>query len=550
MKRLPIFFLFTSLTLVAFGQETQQQRETQQPKDTVGGQLPRLEIPEITIVGKKAITLPFARKGEIYDVNIYEAPPPDTSLLGERTMMSLPIGSLPRYEQQLDPWRLSAEGSFGSFMTGHVRGYLDYTTLRWGIHGNGGYRTTQGHADNASATSTQLELNARSLVITDNEILRSFRASGGLSFVHDEYGMFGIPLYPVRRKRNDFSITGRLGSVNRQGAVVDVDLGTSVLGITDKESTGDSNITVVSPTLRATVSSDLNAVRLFTELRYASSSLDYSHPTQSPSTFGFTLGARWRMTDQWMINVGGIYDRGSDNEGGDRTLVAPTAVITWERDRDRVWSFWYQPEIRLVPYDERSRQNPYLIRELAMRPERIPVNVGSTLKYNSEFLSVDVSGSFAHSQDRALEVADSGRIRLYYVDAERVAAQASGTLILSGRTRLIFSGTLQPTREAGTSTQLPMVPVLQLYGRGEIDLQTPVTIWSSIDYRSKRNIDLLGNRTLGDVAIVSAGLSTHVLHRVTLAFDITNIFNTAYEWWSGYSAPGRQLTLEAKINLK
>ena len=42
-----------------------------------------LLFPEITIVGKKAITLPFARKGEIYDVNIYQAPPPDTLLLGE-----------------------------------------------------------------------------------------------------------------------------------------------------------------------------------------------------------------------------------------------------------------------------------------------------------------------------------------------------------------------------------------------------------------------------------------------------------------------------------
>ena len=35
--------------------------------DSARTTMPSLELPEITIVGKKAITLPFARKGEIFD---------------------------------------------------------------------------------------------------------------------------------------------------------------------------------------------------------------------------------------------------------------------------------------------------------------------------------------------------------------------------------------------------------------------------------------------------------------------------------------------------
>src|SRR5713226_4271677 len=78
-----------------------QQQDSLKQKE----EMPKLEIPEITIIGKKAITLPFARKGEIYDVDIYEAPQSDSSLLGQPPSMSLLKGSLPRYRQEEMPWR-------------------------------------------------------------------------------------------------------------------------------------------------------------------------------------------------------------------------------------------------------------------------------------------------------------------------------------------------------------------------------------------------------------------------------------------------------------
>src|SRR5207249_363497 len=93
------FALALILPALALGQETQPTTgQSTAVRDTVGA-MPRLEIPEITIVGKKAITLPFARKGEIFDVNIYDAPPPDSSLLEDRPSIALPIGALPRYDE-------------------------------------------------------------------------------------------------------------------------------------------------------------------------------------------------------------------------------------------------------------------------------------------------------------------------------------------------------------------------------------------------------------------------------------------------------------------
>src|SRR5207245_3006151 len=132
--------------------------------------------PEITSVGKKAITLPFARRGQVYDVDVSEAPPADSSILGQPPSMSLLSGSLPRYEQREMPWRFSAEGSLGSFTTANARGYFDYKGQQWGIVGDGGLRTTQGHTRNASASAFLANAAFRSIVATDNELVNTFSA--------------------------------------------------------------------------------------------------------------------------------------------------------------------------------------------------------------------------------------------------------------------------------------------------------------------------------------------------------------------------------------
>src|ERR1041385_3686055 len=124
MKFLLTYLLLGLIMLAAqhgYGQEQQ---------DSLKESLPKLEIPELTIIGKKAITLPFARKGEIYDVQIFEASPPDSSLLGQRSSSLLPLGSLPRFEERLKPWRISGEGGLGSFGALNGPGYIDRKSTR------------------------------------------------------------------------------------------------------------------------------------------------------------------------------------------------------------------------------------------------------------------------------------------------------------------------------------------------------------------------------------------------------------------------------------
>lgn len=515
---------------------------------TVRKELPTLEIPELTIVGKKAIELPFARKGEIYDVPVYEAPAPDSSLLLERLQPGIPVGSLPRYEQRQMPWRWSLEGALGNYAS--AGGYIDYSAERWGISGKGGFHRTGGHTENSSGTTTLAGATIHSLVATDNDVLRTMRASFGVSLQHESYGLTGIVGPSAHRSRNNIVVDGRMGSLNRQGLVLDMNLGANIWKVSDEHAPADSEVSVVSPKVDASLAADIGAGRLLGDFSYESSSLDYQHPTESPSLLSFAGSVRWGIGNRVFLQAGGRYSGGSNSSGGRRSLVAPLARLTWEIDDGRSISFWFEPQMRLETYDEAVKLNPYIGRELVLQPERQILNFGSAVWYNRGMLTLEVKATFIKSSGKSLTIADSGRIRLEPAEVFQSIVAAEGTVRASERTRINFSGTLQPSFEDGTTTQLPMTPVLKLGAKGELDVLPILTVWSSVDYRSKENIDRTGTRTLGDLVLVGAGATVSVLSRVVLSFDAANLLNSSYSWWDGYPAPGRVLTLGAKLRLQ
>ncbi|HZY09591.1 MAG TPA: hypothetical protein VFF29_00400, partial [Bacteroidota bacterium] len=96
---------------------------------------------------------------------------------------------------------------------------------------------------------------------------------------------------------------------------------------------------------------------------------------------------------------------------------------------------------------------------------------------------------------------------------------------------------------------LPMTPYLKINGRGEVDLDPLINIWSSFDFWTKQNVDRLGNQFLDPVILVGSGVVVKVIPRALFLFEIENMLNSAYQWWGNYPAPGRRLLLEAKVNL-
>ncbi len=509
--------------------------------------MPKLEIPEITIVGKKAISLPFARKGEIFDVHIYEAPLPDTSILIQRPAMSLPIGSLPRYDEPLVPWHLSAEGGLGSFSAFNLRTFVDYKGRRWGIYGNAGIHATQGHKSNADGRAFNLQMTSHSLVKTDNDILKSFRVYGGIRFASESYGMLSVST--LDRSRTNFLLDSRLQSLDREKGAFDFGLNADIWSITDSDSGKDSSVVAVSPTISLGYKTRISNVRFATELLYSGSSLNYDTPTESPSIIGLSTSAKWMMVNKWSLYIGGLLQNGSTSDGGSRSLLMPFATVKWELDRDRQLSFWFDPRMHLESYGEISKQIPYLKREIVLRPERIPFNLGSTFWYNSGIISIELSGAFSKSTDKRIVLADSGKIWFTHVDAVQFFLRTNGTINPVDHCRITFNGVVQPTYEEGKSTQLPMIPPVQIGSRVEYDLNFPLTVWSTTEFWSKLNIDLDGNKMNGRF-LVGLGASSDIIPRTVISFEVSNLLNQKYEWWSGFNAPEIAFNLNAKVNFR
>ena len=536
-----VFCVIFSITS-QYGQERPVQRDTTA--------MPRLEIPEITIVGKKAITLPFARKGEVYETGLYEASPPDTSLLEPRIAMSLPLGPLPRYDEPLIPWHFSAEGSIGSYSTGDLRIFGDYKGRRWGIYGNASLGTTGGHTDRAEGSSFDASITAHSLVKTDNSILKSFRVLGGIAMMFDKYGMFGLKDISVDRSRNNFALHAGLSSLEREKSAYDVSISADIWSILDRRTPADSSVTVMSPELKADYSVAISKFRFNAGLLYGGTSLNYDRTTESPSLLGLNAGIRWQATKKWSVELGGQLHDGSGSDGSGRTLLSPFAIARFEIDKDRQVSIWTKPGMRLNSYGTQSERNPYLIREIILQPESVPLNIGGGFWFNGEILSIEVNGEFSKISDKTVTVADSGYLRLTYVDAVQAAVNIHGTFTPVKYARLIFSGAIQPTYKEGQSVQLPMIPLIQVATRGEISLPIPITMWMSLEYWSKQNINFNSTNDLASRFLVGLGASTTIIPRTVLSAEVDNLLGDQYEWWSRYGAPGITFRLNAKVNFR
>ncbi|MFI5251825.1 MAG: hypothetical protein ACHQQQ_05250 [Bacteroidota bacterium] len=562
MRNMRILILLSFLVLPLFA--TAQVVAPPAALDTskIQGEMPKLEIPEITIVGKKAITLPFARKGEIFDVDVYEAPPPDSSILLTRPILPLPVGQYNKYEERINVWRVAVDGSLGSFSTAGGNGYVNYKSEQWDFYGSGGFLATGGRSIdnffaahpptmNASANNVHGEFDIRTLLPTDNDFLKTLRFFVASKFFGEQYNYFGIDGVESNRVRQNSFLTGGFGSVNRQGTVLDFNLSVNNWNINDaRTSLPDSQVSLISPKIQTTLATDFGRFRFVTDLEYASSSLNYQHPTQSPTSLNWFSGLRWQVLDRWFLQAGGYYGYGTASDGGSKTILMPSAVMNWDIDAAREFTVWWKPELQLQSYAQLTLDNPYLDRELVLRPIRTPVNIGASFWFNEPYMVFEVQGSLKQSSNRPVTLSDHGRMTIAYLDAVESIVEFKGSLLPFKLMTLKYSGKINRAVPKDGDTQFPMTPLVTLHGTGEFGLTLPVKIYFSGDYTSPRNIDLNGAKQLTSTLLFGTGVSTTVIPNAVLSLDIANILNTSYYLWDGYPAPGIDLSIGLKYKIQ
>ena len=574
------------ITLIGFTGFLQAQIPAPVP-DTARISMPAIELPEITIVGKKAITLPFARKGEIFDVNLYDAPAPDSAFLISRPELPLPVGEYTRLAERVSPWHASVGGGIGNLSTLSGNGFMGWTSGTWDMHLKGNYTFTNPGGGPAvpitgfvstvapgSATHAIVGAGVHSIITTDNDLLKSIQLTLNGDLRHEAYshypGQMILPPVPAGsnlylrnsydRSNNGASFGGGIGSVQRKGFVFSLSLSTKSSTVTDRLTgagsgtlypCADSSASVSEPRMYSYVAFDVRRFRVGATLSYASASLSYSGPAQSPSLFSVTPALQWNITDRLSASAGISTGYGSGSGNGTYSLFLPAGSMRWDMDGYRELSIWWQPEMRLVSYDSLLRRDPWLNSQQVIRPERTPVNFGGAFSYTTKAMSLSLRGSYKQSSNTPVIHSLAGSMNVYYTDAVSASLDGEGMLSLMNGLRFTYGGTLQRVTPDSGDTQLPMTPSLTAYGRADYDMTIlPLNMFVRFDYSGKQNVDFSGSRTLDPYVLISSGASMPVYSRMVVSLDVFNLTGTSYSWWEGYGAPGAQFNLSIKMVLR
>ncbi len=510
--------------------------------------MPVLEIPEVTIVGRKVITLPFARKGEVIDVQIYEPQPPDTSLLRQRIAPELPRGMYLHPKDERSPWRfaLSAEG--GSYAARGLSGLVRYSELAWEGYSEISFAATDGHVPNTRASASTFNLGGQTFIVTDNDLLGLFRISGDLTVGSESYGMFVLRDTSTERSREQFTLYTSLSSADSRRSSIHFGLTIRSLSITDTEPGSRRAASTLSPTIRTSWSTQIGSVHWTNDMSYETSSLQYVRPQESPSVFTISSTARRSLSDAWLLHLGAKYQYGADSDGGTGNLFTPVALLRWQALPTTELSVFWEPSIRMMSYAEAFAENPYLVHEPVLRTPFSGVSGGFRFSHIAGQLSLSGQLTLKRTNDSPVHIVQDRTIQLQYAEATHVTLELNARMPLSDRLRASAFITAHDARDVATDRQLPMTPAIQLGARGEVELHLPATVWANVWFIGPRDVDFAGTTSLDGALLADIGVSSTIIPYSIVSLELSNLFGSPYTWWKGYPAPGRRFGLRVQAS--
>jgi len=522
------------------------------------GELPPLEVENITVVGRRTLTLPAARKGEVYDSTIYRLPDGDTLLFGPRiSNLEGAGGRLPEYQEFALPLHLDGEASMGTYISPRALVRAEYRRPDFDVAGIVDYRGTNGHIDSARAGSLLVGASG-GLQIGDPELAdASFRASGDFTYLSDSYFLYGNSATPYDRSRSTTRLVLGVRNLEEKPIGVDVKLDLAGTTVDDRLRDSLSEVTALVPTFSGDLSFGTDSLRVRTGLDYMATSLQYSVPTQTPAYFNVHGDLEWRPVEKFFLTGGVFYASGGNSDSGSTTMVMPRLSARYEVSPTISLFAWYAPELRPASYHDMLMRSPYVNREILLHPERVTMRLGGGIRLGTEPMTIEARVVVEKAENTPVVTASDtlGDLRYGYVASRKVGAEGSLRLALLPGMELNADAAIGAAVDDVTDKQLPMRPVVDLRGRLDYRLDSEIGLFASLLFQSERNVALVDagipqdRRTIPATIALGGGASYRFHPNVEAFAEVTNLLAYSYDLWQNYSAPGFELRGGVRVNL-
>ncbi|HVZ39331.1 MAG TPA: TonB-dependent receptor [Candidatus Kapabacteria bacterium] len=528
------------------------------------GSLPTLELENVTVIGKRNVVLPKARKGEVLDTAAYVLPAGDTLLFAQRiSNLGGSGGTLPGYAEFQTPLKLDAEASIGSYTSPRAMLRAEYVRNTYDVGGIVDFRNTAGHTDGAGATSFLAGAHGSVAVGAEDTPFGHFRLSLAAEHESDDYRLYG-EANPFDRTRAADRFT--LGMQGDERAAVRYGLALSLVNasITDQQSGGSSDASALTPRFNLGLGTDIDStIAAALRFHFSSTSLRYGTPTQTPASMSVLGEVTWHPSPVLTLAGGIIYASSQHSDSGSSSLLMPRISAQYRLNETLMLFAWFRPELRTASYDDRTMTAPYVGRDITLTPERVPVNLtaGARLFSDTSALMLEVRAFYQQSGNHPVVAAVAGPTSLawVYTDAHIAGASASARIAVGDRLSMTADATVQSATTPG-GEKLPMTPTADLRARADYVIDPAArsfNLFASIAFQTGISASLSGapnaiaaaDDRLTSRVLVGCGASYQVLRNLQAFAGITNLLNYRYDLWYNYSAPGFEVRGGIRIAL-
>lgn len=522
---------------------------------TPAGELPTLEIDEVVVTRDRTISLPPAKKGEVYDSTVYRLPAGDTVIFGERVSnLARSGGMLPTYREFTSPLTIDLEASLGSYLSPRALLRGEYQQRLFDIAGMIDYRGTEGHLDSARAGSILLQATGGLLIGADEITPARFRASADVSYLSDSYFLYGSRTGAADRSRSTTRFITLLESQEDQEFGVSVKLDVGSTSISDRLRDTIREASALSPTFVGRVSYGSDSLRISGGLQYMTTSLDYGITTQTPAYLHLRGDVEWRPAERLYLSLGGFYANGGFSDSGSATVVSGRIGARYIINPLLSAFVWFTPELRPAAYRDMVMRAPYVAGTITLRPESVPIRLGGGIRISEESFSLEARVVIEQAENTPVVVADTtGRLRYNYAKSRTVGGEASIQMKLIEQLQFDADLFIGEAVNRTDDALLPMHPSVDLRGRAEYAITEQCSGVGTLQFQTEQRTAIAptdlpsDQQTIGARFLLGAGATYRVNNNFQAFAEISNLLATKYDLWYGYEAPGIELRAGVRV---